>query len=142
MSISPPVVPLITHSVFMQVLTYKHQTLMGLQKMINVINKPILPTTKKRLNKIFKSLIFKYFIPLIFQSKNSKSKVIYPPNRDMASRHSTGYSLLIGQELMLEHEYAGGKIFILYRNKISSVTATARGEGLPQNLYIQGSDKK
>ena len=29
------------------------------------------------------------------------------PNRDMASRHSTGYSLLIGQELVLEHEYAG-----------------------------------
>ena len=39
-------------------------------------------------------------------------KVIIPPrahlpNLDMASRHSTGYSLLIGQELVLEHEYAG-----------------------------------
>ena len=26
----------------------------------------------------------------------------------MASRHSTGYSLLIGQELVFEHEYAVG----------------------------------
>ena len=42
----------------------------------------------------------------------TNNKVIIPPgahlpNRDMASRHSTGYSLLIGQELVLEHEYAG-----------------------------------
>ena len=39
-------------------------------------------------------------------------KVIIPPgahlpNRDMVFRHSPGYSLLIGQELVLEHEYAG-----------------------------------
>ena len=42
----------------------------------------------------------------------NKKKVIIPPgahlpNRDMASRHSTGYSLLNGQELVLEHEYVG-----------------------------------
>ena len=40
-----------------------------------------------------------------------KKVIILPgaplPNRDMASRHSTGYSLLIGQGLVLEHEYAG-----------------------------------
>ena len=45
------------------------------------------------------------------KSYDNGKKVIYPPgahlpNRDMASRHSTGYSLLIGQELVLEHEYA------------------------------------
>ena len=39
-------------------------------------------------------------------------KVIIPPgahlpNRDMASRHSAVYSLLNGQERVLEHEYAG-----------------------------------
>ena len=46
-----------------------------------------------------------------YEPRGNKKVIIPPgahlPNRDMASRHSAGYSLLNGQELVLEHEYAG-----------------------------------